>query len=79
MQRRPRKWLTHALARPPFRDEAGRKRFLERITRAPAHIVRQLQLTIPDGRRPRARCGSRFFPISIPARIPATWRGSAPS
>ena len=47
MQRRPRKWLTHALARPPFRDEAGRKPFLERVTRAPAHIVRQLQLTIP--------------------------------
>jgi uncharacterized protein len=45
-QRRPRKWLATALARPPFKDELGRKRWLEPLTRAQAHIVNNFELNI---------------------------------
>jgi predicted MPP superfamily phosphohydrolase len=39
--------LYRALARPPFRDEAGRKGWLEPFTRAPRHHVRTLKLGMP--------------------------------
>lgn len=45
-QRRPRKWLTKALARPPFKDELGRKQWLEPLTRAQAHRVNNFKLEI---------------------------------
>jgi predicted MPP superfamily phosphohydrolase len=45
-QRRPRRWLTKALARPPFKDEAGRKAWLEPLTRAQAHVVNSFKLSI---------------------------------
>ena len=45
-QQRPRKWLTKALARAPFRDELGRKPWLEPLTRAQAHVVKNLKLSI---------------------------------
>jgi len=45
--RRKRKWLTKALARPPFLDEEGRKHGFEFLTRAQAHVVRTLELKIP--------------------------------
>ncbi|MGP0091346.1 MAG: metallophosphoesterase [Xanthobacteraceae bacterium] len=46
-QRRPRKWLTKALARPPFKDELGRKPWLEPLTQAQAHRVNNFKLIIP--------------------------------
>jgi predicted MPP superfamily phosphohydrolase len=38
--------LTRALVRPPYRDEAGRKGWLERFTRAQGHHVRRLNLAL---------------------------------
>jgi predicted MPP superfamily phosphohydrolase len=38
--------ITRAFARPPFQDELGRKRWLERIARAQPHLVRSLQLDV---------------------------------
>jgi uncharacterized protein len=38
--------LARAITRPPFRDELGRKRWLERIACAPPHLIRSLQLQI---------------------------------
>ena len=40
--------LIRTLARPPFRDELGRKRWFERFARAQPHLVRSLQLKV-DG------------------------------
>jgi predicted MPP superfamily phosphohydrolase len=44
---RARDWLFHALTRPPYRDAAGHKGWLEPFTRAPDHVVRRLDLAIP--------------------------------
>jgi uncharacterized protein len=38
--------LIRTLARPPFRDELGRKRWFERFARAQPHLVRSLRLKI---------------------------------
>jgi hypothetical protein len=46
--RQSRGRLIRAIARPPFRDEHGRKRWLERFARAQQHVVRSLRLEI-DG------------------------------
>ena len=46
-ERRPRKPLTYALTRPPFRDEVGRKWFA-RLLRAQPHVVQTLSLRMPD-------------------------------
>lgn len=43
---RSRGWLTRAIARPPFRDESGRKGWLRKISRAPPHVVRRPYLEI---------------------------------
>ena len=40
--------LIRTLARPPFRDELGRKRWFERFARAQPHLVRSFRLEI-DG------------------------------
>jgi predicted MPP superfamily phosphohydrolase len=53
--RRPRKWLAHKLLRRPYADETGRKRFIERLTRAQPHQVRTLRFKIagwPQRTRP---------------------------
>jgi predicted MPP superfamily phosphohydrolase len=42
-----RKWLTRALARPPYHEEHGRKGWLTPFSRAQPHHVRRLALTIP--------------------------------
>jgi predicted MPP superfamily phosphohydrolase len=48
VSRRPqRKRLVRALTRPPFRDELGRKGWLEPFTRAQSHAVRKLSLALP--------------------------------
>jgi predicted MPP superfamily phosphohydrolase len=39
--------LYRALTRPPFRDEAGHKGWLEPFARPPRHHVRRLALTVP--------------------------------
>jgi hypothetical protein len=43
-----RRRLLRALTRPPFRDELGRKPWLEWIARAQAHLIRHVELKI-DG------------------------------
>jgi uncharacterized protein len=53
--RRARGRLSRALARPPFRDELGRKGWLAEISRAQRHVIRRLHLEIagwPQWRRP---------------------------
>jgi predicted MPP superfamily phosphohydrolase len=53
--RRARGRLSRALARPPFRDELGRKGWLAEISRAQRHVIRRLRLEIagwPQWRRP---------------------------
>jgi uncharacterized protein len=47
-ERQTRGRLIRAIARPPFGDELGRKRWVERIARAQPHVVRALRLEI-DG------------------------------
>jgi len=44
---RPGKWLLLKITRPPYRDDAGRKGWFERISRAQPHLVRRLRLSIP--------------------------------
>src|ERR1700704_6622946 len=47
-ERQTRGRLIRAIARPPFGDELGRKRWVERIAPAQPHVVRTLGLEI-DG------------------------------
>jgi predicted MPP superfamily phosphohydrolase len=44
---RGKKWLTRALARPPYHDAHGRKGWLTPFSRAQPHRVRRVALTIP--------------------------------
>lgn len=44
--RPPDKPFLRAITRPPFRDETGRKRWFERVSRAQPHVVRRLALSI---------------------------------
>ena len=39
-------WLTRRLVKPPYRDDIGKKGWLERFTRARPHQVRALRWTI---------------------------------
>jgi uncharacterized protein len=48
VQRRFKRRLIRALTRPPFRDDAGRKGWFARISRAQQHLVRQYELEIAD-------------------------------
>ena len=46
-QRPSRKRLRHAITRPPFRDEHGRKGWLEPFSRAQPHVLHRIALTLP--------------------------------
>jgi predicted MPP superfamily phosphohydrolase len=45
-RRRPRKWLTRALTRPPYHDETGHKGWMEHFSRAQSHAVRHITAAI---------------------------------
>src|SRR5262245_14842356 len=84
--------LIRALARPPFQDELGRKRWFERFARAQPHSVRSLRLKIdgwPRWSRPLRivflsdfHTGSHSNDVlrlrSIVAEARAFWSGSRP-
>jgi uncharacterized protein len=45
--KRKRRWLLHAIARPPYVDETGRKSRLGGLFRAQPHVVSSLRLRVP--------------------------------